>query len=81
MMILIGEKNKTLFKSKSIRSIGAGTRSCTVMDDASMKNEWKRRNGYKDPEPPDCSSSFKNGRVLKNTINFHGVKPPLFRLQ
>ena len=24
-----------------------------------MYNEWKRRNGYKDPEPPDCSSSLK----------------------
>jgi len=23
-----------------------------------MYNEWKRRNGYKDPEPPDCSSSM-----------------------
>jgi hypothetical protein len=25
----------------------------------SMYNEWKRRNGYKDPEPPNCQSSFK----------------------
>ena len=25
----------------------------------SMYNEWKRRNGYKDPEPPDVSSSLK----------------------
>ena len=24
-----------------------------------MKNDWKRRNGYKDPEPPDCSSSLQ----------------------
>ena len=24
----------------------------------SMYNEWKRRNGYKDPEPPDVSSSL-----------------------
>ncbi len=24
-----------------------------------MKNDWKRRNGYKDPEPPDCQSSLK----------------------
>ena len=24
-----------------------------------MKNDWKRRNGYKDPEPPDCSSSLE----------------------
>ena len=24
-----------------------------------MYNEWKRRNGYKDPEPPDCSSSMQ----------------------
>tara|TARA_R100001594_G_scaffold92935_1_gene127279 strand:- start:238 stop:468 length:231 start_codon:yes stop_codon:yes gene_type:complete len=23
-----------------------------------MYNEWKRRNGYKDPEPPDVSSSM-----------------------
>ena len=23
-----------------------------------MYNEWKRRNGYKDPKPPDCSSSL-----------------------
>ena len=25
----------------------------------SMYNEWKRRNGYKDPEPPNVSSSLK----------------------
>ena len=24
-----------------------------------MKNQWKKRNGYKDPEPPDCSSSLQ----------------------
>jgi len=24
----------------------------------SMYNEWKRRNGYKDPKPPDVSSSL-----------------------
>ncbi len=24
-----------------------------------MKNQWKKRNGYKDPEPPDCQSSLK----------------------
>ena len=24
----------------------------------SMYNEWKRRNGYKDPEPPNVSSSL-----------------------
>ena len=24
-----------------------------------MYNQWKKRNGYKDPEPPDCSSSMK----------------------
>ena len=24
-----------------------------------MKNQWKKRNGYKDPEPPDCSSSLE----------------------
>ena len=23
-----------------------------------MYNEWKRRNGYKDPDPPDCSSNM-----------------------
>ena len=23
-----------------------------------MYNEWKRRNGYQDPEPPDVSSSL-----------------------
>ena len=25
----------------------------------SMYNEWKRRNGYKDPEPPNVASSMK----------------------
>ena len=24
-----------------------------------MYNDWKRIKGYKDPEPPDCSSSLK----------------------
>ena len=24
-----------------------------------MYNKWKKRNGYKDPEPPDCQSSLK----------------------
>ena len=24
-----------------------------------MDGKWKKRNGYKDPEPPDCSSSMK----------------------
>jgi len=24
-----------------------------------MKNDWKKKKGYKDPEPPDCQSSFK----------------------
>ena len=24
-----------------------------------MHNEWKRRNGYREPEPPDCSSSMR----------------------
>jgi len=24
-----------------------------------MYNEWKRRNGYREPEPPDVSSSMK----------------------
>ena len=24
-----------------------------------MNNQWKKRNGYKDPEPPDCSSSLE----------------------
>ena len=24
-----------------------------------LHNQWKRRNGIKDPEPPDCQSSFK----------------------
>ena len=24
-----------------------------------MYNKWKRLNGIKDPEPPDCQSSFK----------------------
>ena len=23
-----------------------------------MYNQWKKRNGYKDPEPPDVSSSY-----------------------
>ena len=24
-----------------------------------LHNKWKKMKGYKDPEPPDCSSSFK----------------------
>ena len=24
-----------------------------------MYGKWKKRNGYKDPEPPDCSSSMQ----------------------
>ena len=24
-----------------------------------MYGKWTKRNGYKDPEPPDCSSSMK----------------------
>ncbi len=24
-----------------------------------MYNQWKKRNGYKDPEPPNCQSSMK----------------------
>ena len=24
-----------------------------------MHNDWKKRKGIKDPEPPDCQSSFK----------------------
>ena len=24
-----------------------------------LYNQWKKRNGYKDPEPPDCSSSLQ----------------------
>ena len=35
-----------------------------------MYNEWKRRNGYKDPEPPDVSSSlgefFKKQEDIEN---------------
>ena len=24
-----------------------------------LHNKWKKMKGYKDPEPPDCQSSFK----------------------
>ena len=24
-----------------------------------LHNKWKKMNGYKDPEPPNCQSSFK----------------------
>ena len=24
-----------------------------------LYNKWKKMNGYKDPEPPNCQSSFK----------------------
>ena len=38
-----------------------------------MYNEWKRRNGYKDPEPPDVSSSlgefFKKQEDVENEQN------------
>ena len=37
-----------------------------------MKNDWKKKKGYKDPEPPDCQSSFKQwedsiGSVTKDS--------------
>ena len=31
-----------------------------------MHNDWKRKKGIKDPEPPDCQSSFKE---WENSIN------------
>ena len=33
-----------------------------------MYNEWKRRYGYKDPEPPDCSSSLGEFFKKQKTI-------------
>ena len=33
-----------------------------------MYNELKRRNGYKDPEPPDCSSSLGEFFKKQKTI-------------
>ena len=37
-----------------------------------MKNDWKNMKGYKDPEPPDCQSSFNQwedsiGSVTKDS--------------
>ena len=33
-----------------------------------LHNKWKKINGYKEPEPPDCQSSFKefNKNVEEN---------------
>ena len=33
-----------------------------------MYNQWKKRNGYKDPEPPDCSSSLKEFNQIAKKI-------------
>tara|TARA_Y100001963_G_scaffold52668_1_gene73801 strand:+ start:2614 stop:2844 length:231 start_codon:yes stop_codon:yes gene_type:complete len=33
-----------------------------------MYNEWKRRNGYKDPEPPDVSSSMSEFFAKQKSI-------------
>ena len=33
-----------------------------------MYNQWKKRNGYKDPEPPDVSSSYLEWEKKKKTI-------------
>ena len=33
-----------------------------------MYNKWKKRNGYKDPEPPDCSSSLKEFNHIAKKI-------------
>ena len=43
------------------------SQSCIM---GAMYNEWKRRNGYKDPEPPNVSSSlgefFKKQEDIEN---------------
>ena len=33
-----------------------------------MYNQWKKRNGYKDPEPPDVSSSMSEFFDKQKTI-------------
>ena len=34
-----------------------------------LYNKWKRMKGYKDPEPPDCSSSFKEfNKIVKENF-------------
>jgi hypothetical protein len=33
-----------------------------------MYNEWKRRNGYKDPEPPNVASSLGEFFAKQKTI-------------
>ena len=38
-----------------------------------MYSEWKRRNGYKDPEPPDCSSSM--GEFFKKQNDYEDRAP------
>ena len=35
-----------------------------------MYNQWKKRNGYKDPEPPDVSSSYLDWE--KNIKKYEG---------
>ena len=55
------EEQKPYVKSKlQLEVLEQGPRSLAqswMMQ--AMKNEWKKRNGYKDPEPPDCSSSLQ----------------------
>ena len=41
-----------------------------------MKNQWKKRNGYKDPEPPDCSSSLKEWEQIVK--KYENPKPEKF---
>tara|TARA_Y100001963_G_scaffold142266_1_gene211577 strand:- start:390 stop:668 length:279 start_codon:yes stop_codon:yes gene_type:complete len=38
-----------------------------------MKNEWKKRNGYKDPEPPDCSSNI--GEFFEKQKKYEKYEP------
>ena len=62
MMIPIGEKNIKVYTSSryelDLLENGPKSLAQSWMMGA-LHNKWKKMKGYKDPEPPDCSSSLK----------------------
>ena len=65
------EESVPYFSGKQLELLLYGPKSLSqswIM--GAMYNEWKRRNGYKDPEPPDVSSSlgefFKKQEDIEN---------------
>ena len=65
------EESLTYYTGKQEELLKNGPKSLSqswIM--GAMYNEWKRRNGYKDPEPPNVSSSlgefFKKQEDIEN---------------